>query len=108
MSKKIRNEVKDARTKIQTAGKKVDHMSSVIQGFNDLTEAKAVVINGTMIYLYTELWGSNPATPPAWMQNAYIYLRMKHDLPEGKTIYFRDIETDLLIGKYEGGKAILV
>lgn len=108
MSKKIRNEIIDAWAKIQTAGKKVDHMTKVVEGFNLLVENKAVVISDSTVYLYRELWGSDPKTPPAWMANAYIYLRMKHDLQEGKTVYFRDIETDRLIGRYEGGKGIVV
>lgn len=106
--KQAKKNFNDGIKKLITARYKTDHMAGVVNGFNFFVEKKAVVINGTMIHLYKELWGSNPATPPAWMQNAYIYLRMKHDLPEVKTVYFRDIETDRIIGRYENGKGIVV
>lgn len=106
--KEVKNKLGEAKKKLDIAQKKVEQMTSVVQGFNYLTEVKAVVINGNMVHLYRQLWGSNPTTPGAWMQNAYIYLRMKHELPEGKTVYFRDIETDRLIGRYENGKGIFL
>ncbi|EMS34622.1 hypothetical protein C943_03309 [Mariniradius saccharolyticus AK6] len=96
-----KKQIKEAREKIAVAGKRVGQMASVVQGINFLIDKKAVVIDGNTVYLYRELWGSDPKTPDAWMKNMYIYMRLQQLCEEGQTIYFRNIETDELIGRYE-------
>lgn len=103
----MKKQIREARQKLSTAQQRVAHIQKVVEGFNFLIEKKAVSIIGNGVYLYPELWGSNPKTPPSWMENAYIYLRMKKDFPEGKTVYFKNIETGEIIGRYENGKAII-
>lgn len=98
ISKKL---IRDAKHKLKVAGKKVDHFSKVIEGFNFLIEKKAVVIDRNTVYLYVDLWGEERKNADNWMKNAYIYMRMKLGFEEGQTVYFKDIETDELIGRYE-------
>ncbi|GHB44380.1 hypothetical protein [Mongoliitalea lutea] len=100
MSKQIKKQITEAKKKLKVAGQKVDHITKVVEGFNFLVEKKAVVIDGHTVYLYKDLWGSDPKTPDAWMANAYIYLRVKKLCAEGDRIYFKDIETDERIGVY--------
>lgn len=102
-NKAIKNQIDQARKKLKVAGKKVDHITKVVDGFNFYIEKRAVVIDRNTVYLYVDLWGEDRKNKDIWMKNAYIYMRMKLGFAEGATVYFKDIETDELIGRYELG-----
>ena len=103
-TKDAKKVVKQFQQNIASAGRKVEHMRIVIDGFNELIEKKVVKITPSGFYLYPELLTSDPQRAGAWMHNAYIYCRMKLKYPEGTTILFKHIETGATIGRYEGGK----
>ncbi|MFY0628579.1 MAG: hypothetical protein JXR07_19940 [Reichenbachiella sp.] len=77
------------------------HSHKVVQGFNKLIEMKAIKIMGSTIFLHPELWGSTKEKQNAWMKNAYRFLRLEHKIKEGSPLYFKDIDSLQLIGKYE-------
>ncbi|GAB2993864.1 hypothetical protein GCM10027284_08800 [Cyclobacterium sediminis] len=73
------------------------HFHKVIEGFNWLVEKKAVVIVENNFLIYNEVLPSDPEKRKAWVKNAYIYARLKLNLPEGVDINIKDIETGGLI-----------
>lgn len=107
-TKEAKKVVHQFQKNIASAGRKVEHMRVVIDGFNQLVAKKAVKITPSGFHLYPELLGSDPKRAEAWMHNAFIYCRMKLGYKEGTVIYFKHIETGALLGKYEGGKVEMV
>lgn len=97
-----KNQIKNLQASIARAGKKVDRMHKVVEGFNFLLEKKAVEILPPTVRLYRELIGYKLPEMEAWMKNAYFYSRTKLDMESGAVLYFKDIETDEMIGSFDG------
>lgn len=92
---------RDAKKKLQTAGKRVDHMREVLEGFNYLVDKKAVVFDLPVVHVYRELLGSDLTKAKAWSQNAYLYARLKLGHPKGMPIYIKDIETGEILRDFK-------
>lgn len=86
---------------------RIKHILAVVEQFNHLVERKIILILGNTIYLQRELWGNEPEMAKSWIENAYIFLRMKQGPELGQTLYFWDMKSDVLIGKFMDRKAIL-
>ncbi|MEX2568351.1 MAG: hypothetical protein WD431_20575 [Cyclobacteriaceae bacterium] len=95
------------QNKPEEPGSRVKHILAVVEHFNLLVEKKIILILGNTIYLKRDLWGKEPEVAKSWIENTYIFLRMKQGAKVGPTIYFWDMEADQLIGKFEDGKAVL-
>lgn len=80
-------------------------LATIFKGMEEMIEKGAIKIQGNTVSLFPELWQRNPE---AFMANTYRYLRLKLKRKEGIPVYFKDIETDKLIGKFLGGKAQLI
>ena len=102
--RKSKRIVSQFQNNVKNAGKKVDHFSRILEGFNFLIEKKAVVIDLPAVYLYRELLGSKKSEQEAWVKNAYLYARIKLDHAEGTMLVFYDIETKDIIGRFDGVK----
>ncbi|WP_288370320.1 hypothetical protein [uncultured Algoriphagus sp.] len=98
--------VKQLQQNIQRAGKKVERMERVILGFNFLVEKKTVQIDLPSLSLYRELIGEDAKEMESWMKNAYLYCRLKKGMAEGAVLFFKDIETEEVMGQYDGKRAI--
>lgn len=98
-SKKL---VRQFQNNVKNASKKVDHISRILEGFNFLTEKKAVMIDLPAVYLYPELLGSKESEHQAWMKNAYLYARLKIGHQEGVRLVFFNMETKERIGSFDG------
>lgn len=99
---KSKNQVRQFQKNVQAAGKKVDHIGQIVDGFNFMVEKKAVVIDLPAVYLFRELLGSEESKQKAWQKNAYLYARMKLGHTEGVKLVFMDIETKERIGAFDG------
>ena len=97
-----KKQVRQFQNNVKNAGKKVDHIGRILEGFNYLTEKKAVVIDLPVVYLYPELLGSQESERQAWLKNAYLYARLKHNHTEGVKLVFMDIETKERVGSFDG------
>lgn len=99
---KSKNQVRQFQKNVQAAGKKVDLIAQIVDGFNFMVEKKAVVIDLPAVYLYRELLSSDKSRSEAWQKNAYLYSRMKLGHTEGVKLVFMDIETKERIGAFDG------
>ncbi|WP_439473836.1 hypothetical protein [Algoriphagus formosus] len=98
--------VKQLQKNIVQAGKKVERIERVVLGFNFLVDKKAVEIDLPSLSLYRELIGTEPKEMESWMKNAYLYCRMKKGMAPGAVLFFKDIESGVVIGQYDGKRAI--
>lgn len=105
-SRRSNMQAKELQQNIQRAGKKVERMERVILGFNFLVEKGAVQIDLPSLSLYRELIGEDAKEMESWMKNAYLYCRLKKGMAEGAILFFKDIETEEVIGQYDGKRAI--
>lgn len=105
MSRANKKAVKQLQENIQRAGKKVERMERVVLGFNFLAEKGAIEIDLPSMSLYRELIGSEPKEMESWMKNAYLYCRLKKGMAPGAILFFKDMETGAVIGRFDGKKA---
>ena len=106
-NRRSKKQVKELQQNIQRAGKKVERMERVVLGFNFLLEKNAITIDLPSMSLYRELIGADPKEMESWMKNAYLYCRLKKGMAPGAVLFFKDIETEEVIGRFDGKKAEL-
>lgn len=82
----------------------LQNLATIFDGINNFRANGLIRIEGNTMSLYPQIWSRNPE---AFMANAYRYFRLKLKRKEGMPVYFKDIETNRLIGKFVGGKAVL-
>lgn len=87
------------------ASKKIERMERVVLGFNFLVEKGAIEIELPSLSLYRELIGSEPKEMESWMKNAYLYCRLKKGMAPGAILFFKDLESGAVIGRFDGKKA---
>lgn len=102
MSRANKKQVRELRTNVIRAGKKVERMERVVLGFNFLLEKKAIAIDLPSMSLFRELVGSDRKEMESWMKNAYLYCRLKMGMAPGAILFFKDIETGEVIGRFDG------
>lgn len=107
MSRANKKAVKQLQENVKRAGKKVERMERVVLGFNFLLEKNAIAIDLPSMSLYRELIGSDKKEMESWMKNAYLYCRLKKGMAPGAILFFKDIETEEVIGRFDGKKAEL-
>jgi hypothetical protein len=108
MSRANKKAVRQIKENVVRTGKKVARMERVVLGFNYLTEKKAIVIALPSVNLYRELMGQNDKEIEVWMKNTYLYCRLKMGMAPGAILFFKDIETEDVIGSYNGKNAEIV
>jgi len=77
----------------------------MINAFQLLLDKKAIEIKEGAIHLYPELWGIDQRNAKAWMENAYMYCRLKLKYPKGIKLDFFDIESGTPLGHWNGKSA---
>jgi hypothetical protein len=107
-TKATKKAVRQIKENVVRTGKKVERMERVVLGFNYLTEKKAVVIDLPSVSVYRELMGAEAKAVESWMKNAYLYCRLKMSMAPGAVLFFKDIETEDVIGRYDGKKMEIV
>jgi hypothetical protein len=104
---RAKKQVNELQQNIQRAGKKMERMERVVLGFNFLLEKNAIIIDLPSLSLYRELIGTEQKEIETWMKNAYLYCRLKKGMAPGAVLFFKDIETAEVIGRFDGKKAEL-
>ena len=79
-------------------------MAKIIANVNQLLEKKIIRLEENTIYLYPTIWKDKPIALN-WLSCLHHYYCVKRKLKSSETLYFKDIESDKLLGTVVNKKA---
>jgi hypothetical protein len=91
------------KKKKPTPAENIQHVAKITASVKELLKNKVIKIVGNAIYLHPELW-YNKSTAEAWIKNLYMYCCLHTNHSKSQPLYFKNIETEEIIGFYQDEK----
>jgi len=78
-----------------------EFVQTVLASVGLLEKLKNIVIFGETVFVTPTILSTDPINASFWKKNIYMYMRLKKNYPNGKPLYFRNIETKDELGVYD-------
>lgn len=92
------------KTKRPTPAENLQHIARITASVAELEKNKTIRIVGNTVYLFRVLW-PNKKIALSWIKNLYIVCAATRGHSKEQVLYFKDIETDDILGFYKDGAA---
>ncbi|WP_316823553.1 hypothetical protein [Pedobacter gandavensis] len=93
-----------AKKKVQHTANLASQTAKIIANVKELEEKNIIRIEGNEVLLYPEIW-KDKVTALNWIKCLHLYCMMKKRFKESDVLFFKHIETGVVLGAFKNKKA---